>query len=146
MGDRRTGAPKRRVRLGDRVFKGVSLGLGLGIIGLLALLLWVLASGGERAFAKFGLAFLTGRNWNPVFGREQFGALPFIFGTLVTSAIAIVLAVPVAVGLALLLNESQIGWFRNPLAVFVDLLAAIPSVVYGLWALFIMQPVFDNRV
>src|SRR5206468_12065310 len=91
-----------------------------------------------------GLHFLSGRNWSPAFDR--FGALPFIFGTLVTSAIAVVLAVPVAVGLALLLNEVSSGWIRNPLAVFVDLLAAIPSVVYGLWALFVMKPVFDHHV
>ncbi len=122
------------------------MAMGLGLIGLLALMLWELSVGGSRAFAKFGIHFITGRNWNPVFGREQFGALPFIFGTLVTSAIAVVLAVPVAVGLALLLNEIPSGWFRNPLAVFVDLLAAIPSVVYGLWGLFIMKPVFDHRV
>jgi phosphate transport system permease protein len=109
-------------------------------------MLWELATGGSRAFARFGLHFLTGRNWNPVFGREQFGALPFIFGTLVTSAVAIALAVPVAVGLAILLNEVHSGWLRNPLAVFVDLLAAIPSVVYGLWGLFVMKPVFDHQV
>src|SRR5207244_2289706 len=86
------------------------------------------------------------RSWNPVFGREEFGALPFIFGTLVTAAVAIVLAVPVAVGLAILLNEVTSGWLRNPLAVLVDLLAAIPSVVYGLWGLFVMKPVFDHTV
>jgi phosphate transport system permease protein len=120
--------------------------MAVGLIALLAFMLWELSVGGSRAFAKFGIHFITGRNWNPVFGREQFGALPFIFGTLVTSAIAIVLAVPVAVGLALLLNEIPSGWFRNPLAVLVDLLAAIPSVVYGLWGLFIMKPVFDHRV
>ncbi len=136
----------RRSRVGDHVFKGVSVAMGMGLIGLLALMLWELSVGGSRAFATFGIHFITGRNWNPVFGREQFGALPFIFGTLVTSAIAVVLAVPVAVGLALLLNEIPSGWFRNPLAVFVDLLAAIPSVVYGLWGLFIMKPVFDHRV
>jgi phosphate transport system permease protein len=116
------------------------------LVALLFLLLFVLASGGDRAFARFGVGFLTGKDWNPVFGREQFGALPFIFGTLVTSAIAIALAVPVSVGLALLLNEIPAGWLRNPLAVFVDLLAAIPSVVYGLWGLFIMKPVFDRTV
>jgi phosphate transport system permease protein len=109
-------------------------------------MLWVLASGGARAFEKFGFGFLTGKNWNPVEGREQFGALPFVFGTLVTSAVALVLAVPVAVGLALLLNEVHSGWLRDPLAVFVDLLAAIPSVVYGLWGLYVMKPVFDHRV
>src|SRR6266496_4330199 len=144
----RMGAPPpwRRSRLGDLVFKGVSVAMALGLIALLALMLWELSVGGSRAFARFGIHFITGRNWNPVFGREQFGALPFIFGTLVTSAIAIVLAAPVAVGLALLLNEIPSGWFRNPLAVCVDLLAAIPSVVYGLWGLFVMKPVFDHTV
>jgi phosphate transport system permease protein len=135
-----------RSRTGDRVFRGLSVGTALGLVALLFLLLFVLASGGDRAFARFGVGFLTGKDWNPVFGREQFGALPFIFGTLVTSAIAIALAVPVSVGLALLLNEIPAGWLRNPLAVFVDLLAAIPSVVYGLWGLFIMKPVFDRTV
>jgi len=71
--------------------------------------------------------------------------LPFIFGTLVTSAIAVVLAGPIAVGLALLLNEVR-GWIRNPLASFVDLLAAIPSVVYGLWGLFVLKPLFDRTI
>jgi phosphate transport system permease protein len=135
-----------RSRAGDRIFKGLSVSFAVGLIALLALLLWELSFGGSRAFGRFGLHFLTGRDWNPVAGREQFGALTFIFGTLVTSAIAIVLAVPVAVGLALFLNEVRSGWIRNPLAVFVDLLAAIPSVVYGLWGLFIMKPVFDHHV
>jgi phosphate transport system permease protein len=81
-----------------------------------------------------------------VSGRESFGALPFIYGTVVTSAIAIALAVPVAVGLALLLNEVARGWFADILAVLVDLLAAIPSVVYGLWALFVLQPFFDKKL
>jgi phosphate transport system permease protein len=136
----------RRSRLGDLLFKGITVMMAVGLIVLLCLLLYELGTGSARAFGAFGLRFVTGRNWNPVFGREQFGALPFIFGTLVTSAIAIVLAVPVAVGLALLLNEVKKGWIRDPLAVFVDLLAAIPSVVYGLWGLFIMKPVFDHTV
>jgi phosphate transport system permease protein len=137
---------KGRSRFGDRVFAGSSLGFALGLVLLLALILFVLVNGSWRIFASSGLGFLTGTNWNPVLGRESYGALPFIFGTVVTSVIAIVLAVPVSVGLALLLNEGAIGWFRNVLAVLVDLLAAIPSVVYGLWAVFVMLPVFDNRV
>ena len=71
---------------GDRVFRGASLAIAAGLIALLALMLWVLASGGGRAFEAFGFGFLVGKDWNPVAGREQFGALPFIFGTLVTSA------------------------------------------------------------
>jgi phosphate transport system permease protein len=124
----------------------LALGVGLGLIALLALLLFELATGGSRALARFGVHFLTGRNWNPVAGRERFGAFPFIFGTLVTSAIAITLSVPIAVGLALLVNEIPSGWLRNPISVLVDLLAAIPSIVYGIWGLFIMLPVFERHV
>src|SRR6266571_2758751 len=131
---------RRRVRLGDRLFRWSTLGIGLGLVALLALMLWVLSLDGSRVFIRFGIHFLIGKNWNPVAGRESFGALPFIFGTLVTSTIAIVLAVPVAVGVALLLNEIPSGWLRNPLAVVIDLLAAIPSVVYGLWGVFVLLP------
>jgi phosphate transport system permease protein len=142
-----TGVPRvRRARAGDRIFKGGSFAFAFGLIVLLGAILFVLADGSARIWAAHGLGFLTGTQWNPVIGREQYGALPFIFGTIVTSVIALVLAVPVSVGLAILLNEGPAGWVRNALAVFVDLLAAIPSVVYGLWAVFVMMPVFDHRV
>ena len=137
---------RRRDRLGDRLFRWSTLGIGLGLLALLGLMLWVLSLDGSRVFARFGIHFLIGKNWNPVAGRESFGALPFIFGTLVTSTIAIVLAVPVAVGVALLLNEIPSGWLRNPLAVIIDLLAAVPSVVYGLWGIFVLLPFFDHHV
>ncbi len=84
--------------------------------------------------------------WNPVAGRETYGALPFIFGTAVTSLIAMVLAMPIGVGVALFLNESGSAWIKNPLAVLVDLLAAIPSVVYGIWGLFVLVPLLDHTV
>jgi phosphate transport system permease protein len=135
-----------RSRLGDMLFRRSTLVVGLGLVALLILMVVVLAGEGSRVFARFGLHFVTGKDWNPVIGREQFGALPFIFGTVVTSVLALLLAVPVAVALALLLNETGSGWVRNVLAVFVDLLAAIPSVVYGLWGLFIMAPFFDKHV
>jgi phosphate transport system permease protein len=133
-------------RIGDSLFSGATGLIALGLVALLLALVAVLASQGYRPFQAFGLGFLIGRNWNPVSGRESFGALPFIYGTVVTSAIAIVLAVPVAVGLAILLNEIAPGWFSNVLAVLVDLLAAIPSVVYGLWALFVLLPVMDRTI
>jgi phosphate transport system permease protein len=141
------GAPpdRRRSRLGDRLFAGWTGAMALGLVALLALLLAELILGGWRTFDRFGLGFFVGRAWNPVRGREAFGALPFIFGTLVTSAVAIALAVPVAVGLALLLNEVR-GFIRNPLASFVDVLAAIPSVVFGLWGLFVLKPFLDQHV
>jgi phosphate transport system permease protein len=148
VGDAGTPDPVRRSRRrrGDQVFTVGTALIAFGLVALLAFLIYELFIGAWPAFHRFGLGFFFGTNWNPVEGREQFGALPFIFGTLVTSSLAILLATPVAVGLALLLNEVRQGWFTNPLAVFVDLLAAIPSVVYGLWGLFIMKPFFDRTV
>jgi phosphate transport system permease protein len=136
---------RRRSHLGDVLFSRSTALVALGVIALLLGMLFVMTSGAWRAFSRFGPSFLTGRDWNPVAGRESFGALPFIFGTVVTSTIAIVLAVPVGVGLALLLNELG-GWVRNPLASFIDLLAAIPSVVYGLWGLFVLVPFINAHV
>jgi phosphate transport system permease protein len=142
-----TGAPARmrRSRLIDRGFRGTTLVVGLGLIALLALMLVELTTGAWRTFEAFGLHFFVGTSWNPVSGREAFGALPFIFGSLVTSGLAIVIGVPIAVGLALLLNQVR-GSIANPLTVFVDILAAIPSVVYGLWALFVLKPILDSSV
>ena len=90
------------------------------------------------AIRQFGLGFLAGRNWNPV--RSDFGALPFVYGTLVTSFLALALALPVGVGVALFLAEPGAPRLRGALGIGVELLAAIPSVVYGLWALFVMAP------
>jgi phosphate transport system permease protein len=118
--------------------------VAVGLIGLLGYLLFTLAQGAAPAFSAFGLGFFTGRQWDPV--NNHFGALPYIYGTLVTSAIAIVLALPVSVGLALLLNEVRSRLVRNPLTVLVDLLAAIPSIVYGLWGLFVMAPALNTYV
>lgn len=132
--------------LGDRVFRTSTAVVSFGLILLLLALIAVLIKGSSRAFGAFGASFVVGRDWNPVAGRESFGALPFIFGTLVTSAVGLVIAVPVSVGLALLLNEMRSAWIRDPLASFVDVLAAIPSIVYGLWGLFVLKPVLDTHV
>jgi phosphate transport system permease protein len=142
----RAEAPRgaRRFRYADRAFMTLTLTLGIALIVLLALILGVLAHGGAPAFARFGLGFLAGRDWDPV--HQSFGALPYVFGTLVTSAMAVVLAVPVAVGLALLLNEPGRRAITTPLATFVDVLAAIPSVVYGLWGLAVLAPILERDV
>jgi phosphate transport system permease protein len=105
-------------------------------------LLVVLATGAAPALSQLGLSFFTSRQWDPV--TNHFGALPYIYGTLVTSTVALVLALPVSIGLALLLNEVRSKWVRNPLTVLVDLLAAIPSVVYGLWGLFVLAPALNT--
>ena len=142
---RDTEAPvRRRLRLGDPILRGLTLGVAVGLVALLGYLLWTLAEGAAPAFSSFGLGFFTGRQWDPV--NDAFGALPFIYGTVVTSAIAIAVALPISVGLALLLNEVRSRLVRNPLTVLVDLLAAIPSVVYGLWGLFVMAPALNTYV
>ena len=140
-----TGADVRRSRLIERGFRGSTLAIGLCLIALLVFLVVNLTSGAWRAFSTFGLHFFVGTDWNPVAGRQSFGALPFIFGTVVTSFVAIVIAVPISVGLALFLNQVR-GLLANPLAVFVDILAAIPSIVYGLWGLFVLMPWLDKTI
>ncbi len=133
---------RRRLRIGDGILHGLTVAISLGLLALLGAMLWVLAQGAGPALTKLGLGFFTSRQWDPV--NDHFGALPFVYGTLVTSLVAIVIGLPVSVGLALLLNEVRSGWVRNPLAVLVDLLAAIPSVVYGLWGLFVMAPALNT--
>jgi phosphate transport system permease protein len=143
-----TGAShRRRSRALDRAFSGTTAVLAFGLALLLFAIIAVTAKGASRVLQEFGVwHFLTGTAWNPVTGREDYGALPFIYGTLVTSALAVVLAVPVSIGLGVLLNEIGREWIRGPLTVFVDLLAAIPSVVYGLWGLFILLPFLNETV
>jgi len=114
-----------------------------GIIGLavplaLAAIVIVLSLQSTPSLEKFGLGFFSGTEWNPVKGR--FGALPFIFGTVVTSLVALLLAVPIGIGVAIFLAQPSAARLRNAIGIGVELLAAIPSVVYGLWALFVMGP------
>ena len=145
-GETLTEAPvRRRLRIGDAVFRDTTVAVSLGLIGLLGSILFVLLVAALPAFRAFGVwGFITSTSWNGV--TDTYGALPFIYGTLMTSTFAIVLALPISVGLALLLNEVKSGWIRNPLTVLIDLLAAIPSVVYGLWGIFIMAPFLNTYV
>src|SRR5205823_11260546 len=90
------------------------------------------------SIAKFGLRFWTGTTWNPVSG--ECGALPFIWGTLYSSLLALLIATPIALGIAIFISELSPGILRQPLAYLTDLLAAIPSIVYGLWGIFVLVP------
>lgn len=123
---------------------GLTLATGILLVVVLAVVLAVLVSGGAPTFSKFGLGFLTSSRWDPP--HQQFGALPFVFGTLLTSSVALVLSVPVAVGLAILLNEPISTKITGPLATFVDVLAAIPSVVFGLVGLFVIAPWLERNI
>jgi phosphate transport system permease protein len=127
---------------GDRIFR-VVLTLGaLAIPILLGFLVYELWIGSRLAVAKFGVNFLTTSTWDPV--ADQFGALPLIMGTLISSAIALVIAVPLSLGVAIFLTEFAPPAIRRPIAFLVELLAAIPSVVYGLWGIFFLIPVLKD--
>ena len=133
-----TSASLASARLGDRVFKGLLTLAALAVPVLLTFLVWELWAGARQAIGAFGLGFLTSSEWDPVAGR--FGALPLIFGTLVSSALALLIAVPLSLGVAIFLTEFAPMRIRGPVAFLIELLAAIPSVVYGLWGIFVMIP------
>jgi phosphate transport system permease protein len=129
---------------GDRVFK---LLLTLGAVSvpiLLGFLVFELWQGSRPAIAKFGLGFATSSVWDPV--TEEFGAFPLIFGTLVSSLVALVIAVPLSLGVAIYLTEFAPKAVRQPVAFLISLLAAIPSVVYGLWGIFVLIPLLRKSV
>ncbi len=123
---------------GDKAFKLLTLVMALSVFILIILTGYELAQGSHLALRKFGWRFLTSSDWDPV--NEQFGALPFIFGTLVSSAIALVIAVPLSIATAVYLTEVAPGWLRQPLTLLIELLAAVPSVILGLWGIFVMVP------
>jgi phosphate transport system permease protein len=127
-----------RGNLADRVYGAVLLLFGLAIPVLFAFIILRIGGAAWPAIREFGLGFLTSKSWNPVAG--EFGALPFIFGTVVSSMLALLIAVPLAVGLAIFLTELAPRWVAAPVAFGTELLAAIPSVVYGLWGIFVLVP------
>jgi len=123
----------------DSLFKIIAGAITASAIVILLINAWVLASGSTTVFGQFGLKFLTGTNWNPVEGRESFGVLPYILGTLVTSGIALLIGVPLSLGIAIFLVEMSPRTIRVPVSYLVELLAAVPSVIYGLWGLFVLR-------
>jgi phosphate transport system permease protein len=131
-------ASLERANYGDRVFKLVLTVAALAVPVLLGFLVYELWSGAEPAIHRFGFDFITTSVWDPV--AEQFGAFPLIFGTLLSSLIALVIAVPLSLGVAVYLTEFAPKVVRQPVAFLIGLLAAIPSVVYGLWGIFVLVP------
>lgn len=125
-------------RLGDRVFQNISLVLALSILGLVAALFVSLLLQAWPALAQFGPAFLWTSTWNPV--TNVFGVLPAIFGTVASSLLALIIAVPIGIGSAIFLVELAPDWLARPISLLIELLAAIPSVVIGLWGVLVMVP------
>lgn len=125
---------------GDRLFFALVLGLAMGVVLAAALTAYHLYAGGAQALQRFGLwGFLTGRRWDPAL-ELRFGALPFVAGTLITSFAALALSVMPALAVALFVTEYAPGWLGQIVAYLADLLAAVPSVVYGLWGIFVLVP------
>jgi phosphate transport system permease protein len=124
---------------GDNVFKILAGLIAASAAVILLLNADVLITGSVPVLQEFGASFLTGNNWNPVVGRESFGVLPYVLGTLLTSGIALLIGVPLSLGIAIFLVEMSPKVVRVPLSYLVELLAAVPSVIYGLWGLFVLR-------
>jgi phosphate transport system permease protein len=122
----------------DRVFSFAMLACGITVLALVAVIVYELVSKGGMAWHAFGIKFFFSREWDPV--NDQFGALPFVYGTIVSSILSLIIAVPLALGVAVFITEMCPRQLRGPLAFTTELLAAIPSVIYGLWAIFVMVP------
>lgn len=133
-----------RHRYLDVVFENLTRGVALLVFLLLAAILVALAIGSWPSLTKFGAMFLVSDEWDPV--QENFGALIPIVGTLLTSVIALAIAIPVSFGIAVFLTELSPVWLRRPLGTAIEMLAAIPSIIYGMWGLFVFAPVFREYV
>ena len=129
---------RKRSRWGDSAFRAIAFSAASVVILLLALLLWKLWTGSLPTIKLLGWKMLIDREWNA--DQHLYGALPFIYGTLVTSAIALVLAVPLSIFTAIYLTDLAPTWIRQPLVSVIEMLAAVPSVIWGLWGIFVMVP------
>ena len=129
---------------GDDAFKWLTLLMACSVFVLIALIGFELFNGARPSIHKFGFHFLISSSWDPV--NDVFGALPYIFGTLVTSFIALLIAVPLSIATAVFLTELAPLWLRQPLIMFIELLAAIPSVILGFWGFYVMVPWLHDHV
>ena len=134
----------QRSAVADAMFRNITRVAALLVLALVIAILVVLLVQAWPAFHRFGWHFFSGREWDPA--HATFSALTSIFGTLVTSAIAMVIAVPVSFGIALFITELAPAWLRAPVSIAVELLAAIPSIIYGMWGLFVFAPLFGEYV
>ncbi len=137
-------ALRRRLRINDAVFAGLTRAAAITVLVILGGVLVSLVQGSWLAFSTFGPRFLVDQVWNPV--TDQYGAGAAIFGTLVTSAIAMLVAVPVGLGIAIFLTELCPYVLRRPVGIAIELLAGIPSIIYGIWGLFVLAPFLQRTV
>jgi phosphate transport system permease protein len=133
-----------KLRLGDIVFRGLTKAAAIFVLLLLSGVIISLVIGAWPALSKFGPGFLVSERWNPV--TENFGALAPIYGTVVTSLIAMLIAVPVGLMIAMFLTEMCPQWLRRPIGIAIELLAGIPSIIYGIWGLFVFAPFLQDTL
>jgi phosphate transport system permease protein len=139
-----TSAAGRKFRPGDAIFANLARASGIFVLLLLGSLILSLFIGGLPAFRRFGPGFLTSAAWDPV--KEVFGAGVSIYGTLLTSILAMVLAVPLAFGIAFYLTELAPAWLKRPVGIAIELLAAVPSIIYGMWGFFVIVPLMSQYI
>jgi phosphate transport system permease protein len=128
----------------DRAFYFAMFACALSVIAIVGLIVYELITKSNLSWHAFGLKFFFRSEWDPV--NDQYGALPFVYGTIVSSALALLIAVPLAIGVAVYITEMSPRWLRGALAFTTELLAAIPSVIYGLWAIFVLVPLLRQYV
>jgi phosphate transport system permease protein len=131
-------------RLREKIFRGATLAAALLVLTLLGGVALSLLKGSWPAFAHFKLEFLTREIWNPV--TDEYGALAPVYGTVVTSLLAMVIAIPVSFGIAVFLTELAPSWLKRPVGVAIELLAAVPSIIFGIWGLFVLSPLLQKHV
>jgi phosphate transport system permease protein len=144
IGERVAASGRRGGVIGDLVFRSLTFLFALLVLLILGGVIVALIEGALPAFRTFGLSFIATEVWNPV--TEKFGALAPIYGTVVTSAIAMLVGIPVAFGVALFITEICPLWLKRPLATMIELLAAIPSIIYGIWGLFVFAPFVQEYI
>src|SRR5206468_10891 len=135
---------QKNIKFQDLIFRAITRTFAFLVLAVLLAIIGSLIYGSLPAMRKFGLGFLASPEWNPV--TEQFGALVPIVGTLATSIIALLIGIPVSFGIALFLTELSPAWLKRPLGTAIELLAAIPSIIYGMWGLFVLAPLFQAHV
>jgi phosphate transport system permease protein len=133
-----------RQRFREALFRGATFAAAVLVLLLLGGVALSLVQGSWPAFSHFKLEFLTREIWNPV--TDKFGALAPVYGTLVTSLLAMVMAIPISFGIALFLTELAPSWLKRPVGVAIELLAAVPSIIFGIWGLFVLAPVLQRHV
>jgi phosphate transport system permease protein len=135
----------REVNLGDGVFRKTTFVFASAALVILLIVALALVSASRETIGEYGFSFVWGTDWDPG-AHETYGALPFIVGTLLTAGVALLIAVPISLGIAIFLAELAPDWLRTPMAFVVELLAAVPSVIYGLWGLAVLRPLMVQHV